>query len=1224
MCGGKTKTSSKSTYTPTAEASGLYSNIIGQATNAAATPYNPATQQQVANFTPDQLAAFGAVGDAQGAWSPYVDRAGQLFEQSAGPISQEAIQGYMNPYQQMVIDAALAQSGRADAIQQNALKGNAIAGGALGGNSVGVAQGQLAGEQGRNRDSMLAQLLSGGYSQALNAAQSDAARQAGIGAQFGQLGQMVQGMSLNDIMAQLSVGNQQQAQQQTQLDANSANAAAQTMWPYQNAQWLASIGAGIGPLTGGTTTGSGTSKQGKGIGQVVGAGLSVASALSDRRAKEGSKIIGKTFDGQNVYSFRYKGSPKTQIGLMADEVQEHHPEAVGTGPYGLKTVDYGKATTFANGGAVNAFGGAGSKFFPWAQIAPSQPIMPELPQQSSGGGDGGGQGGFDPAQSIKLGKSARSGIEDMLRRFDPAGGWGASIEGGGSSSGMGLDKIASLFGKGFRDGGDVPGGSYSGGRFVDSMAQNDDSQIPVDIDRANALMRMLIDAPDMYGDNFTGSEEVMRQARMANGGGVNLVMLSPDVMTPYGLRPKRTPPLIDEFIGEIGPSGIDEPTLSPDGPGQLPVDALSRFPKQDAPAAESVPSKWSFENGQIRYNGNTAADFLSGRSELDPELRALDDAARQPIDAQAMPGTPYAAPSNLELDNGAIRYKGRTFADWLAGREDTRALEAQAGAPIDAQAMPFGGSAPAPVAAFGGNAPSPYSDVFPDMPGAMGDPSAAAGPEGSPSPGAFAGVPAQEPAAGPTADGQFDGLAFIRQQEGFKPNAYRDGRRTSIGYGTRGRPGETIDREEAERRLQREVGQVDSWISKNITTALTPQQRGALQSFGFNLGTGALDRLKEDINGGDWSRVGKRMLSFNKAENDEGKLVPVDGLTKRRQREAALLTGNAPAVDVAAVPEEVAPLVERGMDPTAPTGKYAGKDDRQTGGLLKRMFGIDFNPLKLSEDERQAMLVAGLSMMSTGDIGAGGLAGVKFLQGREAADRESAIAAAKLGLDFYKTNSEIDIARERLDLDRIGKPTDDARNYQLAKDEGFTGTFMDFMREKKLLDKGGAEIPAEVAARIGLGRVFLKDVPSINSEIGKFTAGDRADLLIGRGRAADVWRRIESGREALVRQLTGAGMSASEAENQTKRYQIQATDKNETMQRKVQMLERDLRAVEEGAIGGKTGAMARQWQSGASTIPAPSSGGGNRPRAVNRSTGAVIEFDGNAWVPATGGMEARP
>ena len=1259
MCGGnKTTTSQKSTYTPTAQATGLYNNVIGQATTAANTPYNPATQQQVQGFTPDQLAAFGAVGDAQGAWTPYTDRAQELFNQSAGPISAEAIQGYMNPYQQQVIDAALAQSGRTDAIAQSALKGNALAAGALGGNSTGVAQAQLAGEQGRNRNSMLANLLSGGYSQALAAAQGDAARQGALGAQFGQLGQQVQGMTMNDIMAQLSVGNQQQQLGQQQLDANSANAAAQTMWPYQNAQWLASIAAGIGPLTGGTTTGSGSSKQGKGIGNVIGAGLSVASALSDRRAKEDAKVIGQTFDGQKVYSFRYKGSPKTQIGLMADEVERKHPEAVSTGPYGLKMVDYDQATEnrgFANGGAVQGnspFGGAGASYFPWAPIVASQPMMPQLAQES-GGGQQQADPMADPAQAIKLGKSARTGIEGILRSLDPAKGWGASIEGLNSAGGGGglssiMGSLGGMFG--FRDGGAVAPSPYAEPRFVDGEASLTEGQIPVDAGRAEALARMFFDDRAVYGDDDIAAIDHLRMSGgYANGGGVNLAFLSPDLMSPYETRPNRTPPLVDEFIGEIGPSGIDEPSPALE-PGQLNPDVLNeRFPRSTGPAqamndGDNVPaaglspeqvasnerqmrsfeeaeraagigvSPWSIDKGTVLYKGRSLADRLAGR---DKELSALDRAAREPIDEQAMPLSPYASesPSSWSFDGGTIRRNGRSFADWLAGREDTRALEAQANQPIDAQAMPTTPFAPTASGWGAETANAPYSDVFPDMPGAIGDASAVNAPGGETVPSNMrgAGTPFEgQPTATQPADGsQFDTLGFIKQQEGYQSSAKWDKRQWSNGYGTRARQGERIDRDEAERRLRRETSEVERWLDENVGVNLTPHQRGGLVSFGFNLGTGALDRLKDDINAGDFGRVAGRMKTFNKALNEEtGKLEPMEGLTSRRTREAALVSGGAQLPAVGELPEETREAVTRATNPDAPVvGEYASKEDKQTGGLLKRVFGIDFNPLKLTENERLAVLTAGLHMMSTGDVGAGGLAGMKFLQGRETADRESAMAALKLGADLFKTQSDIDISRQRLELDKAGKPTDDARNYSLAKEEGFTGTFMDFMREKKLLDKGGAEIPAEVAARIGLGRAFMKDVPSLRKEISAFTATDRADLVLNRGKAADVWRRIESGREALVRQLTGAGMSQSEAENQTKRYQLSSTDKNETMLRKLEMLERDLKAVEEGAISGKTGTMSRQYQSGS---PAPTSGA--RPRARNPQTGQVVEYDGSRWL----------
>jgi hypothetical protein len=65
-------------------------------------------------------------------------------------------------------------------------------------------------------------------------------------------------------------------------------------------------------------------------------------SLSDRRAKENVREIGKTNDNQPIYEFNYKGSPQTTIGLMAQEVMKKHPEAVGK-IGGLYGVDYKKA-----------------------------------------------------------------------------------------------------------------------------------------------------------------------------------------------------------------------------------------------------------------------------------------------------------------------------------------------------------------------------------------------------------------------------------------------------------------------------------------------------------------------------------------------------------------------------------------------------------------------------------------------------------------------------------------------------------------------------------------------------------------------------------------------------------------------------------------------------------------------------------------------------------------
>jgi hypothetical protein len=46
-------------------------------------------------------------------------------------------------------------------------------------------------------------------------------------------------------------------------------------------------------------------------------------------------------DGTPIYRYRFKGDPRWQVGLMADEVD---PAAVHMHPSGFKMVDYARAT----------------------------------------------------------------------------------------------------------------------------------------------------------------------------------------------------------------------------------------------------------------------------------------------------------------------------------------------------------------------------------------------------------------------------------------------------------------------------------------------------------------------------------------------------------------------------------------------------------------------------------------------------------------------------------------------------------------------------------------------------------------------------------------------------------------------------------------------------------------------------------------------------------------
>ncbi len=83
-----------------------------------------------------------------------------------------------------------------------------------------------------------------------------------------------------------------------------------------------------------------------GIGSALGliGGIAAKSFFaSDERVKEDIQKVGQTDDGQNIYRFRYKGEDAYQLGLIAQEVERTHPEAVAEDPNGVKMVDYSRA-----------------------------------------------------------------------------------------------------------------------------------------------------------------------------------------------------------------------------------------------------------------------------------------------------------------------------------------------------------------------------------------------------------------------------------------------------------------------------------------------------------------------------------------------------------------------------------------------------------------------------------------------------------------------------------------------------------------------------------------------------------------------------------------------------------------------------------------------------------------------------------------------------------------
>ena len=181
--------------------------------------------------------------------------------------------------------------------------------------------------------------------------------------------------------AMLGVGSAEQQQNQAGISAGMQMFDEQNQMPWTSLGRYAGVLGGIGGM-GGTTdsTGRQTQQTNQSMGQsILGGALGIGGmasnlgrsgllgqagtmgadgvlsgatgllgflGVSDEQAKEGIEEVGQLHDGQRVYRYRYRGDPRTHIGLIAQEVAANDPDAVGLMPGmgGLLGVDYRRAT----------------------------------------------------------------------------------------------------------------------------------------------------------------------------------------------------------------------------------------------------------------------------------------------------------------------------------------------------------------------------------------------------------------------------------------------------------------------------------------------------------------------------------------------------------------------------------------------------------------------------------------------------------------------------------------------------------------------------------------------------------------------------------------------------------------------------------------------------------------------------------------------------------------
>ena len=329
--------------TASGQLQGIGQQIYGQGTN---------TAQAQAALGQQQYGQVMGLGSAIQGLGQQEFGQGQTAATNAAGIGQNIFgQGLSVAQQQQLTGQQLAGLGLAGAGQQAALGQQEFGQGqALGTNLQGLGQtlygqgmglgtaqqglGQQVFGQGATTAAQQAALSQQLYGQGLASAQQQTAlgqdiygTGAATSAALANLGQGQQAAGLAGGQALLGAG---QVQQQTQQAADTAaynQFLQQQSYPFQVQQFLANIAEGTGALSGSTTTT--TQPQ---------------SIFSDERLKEDIEPVGKTFDGQNIVRYRYKGEDgPMRIGLLAQDVEKHHPKAVGLAA-GYKTVDYGKAT----------------------------------------------------------------------------------------------------------------------------------------------------------------------------------------------------------------------------------------------------------------------------------------------------------------------------------------------------------------------------------------------------------------------------------------------------------------------------------------------------------------------------------------------------------------------------------------------------------------------------------------------------------------------------------------------------------------------------------------------------------------------------------------------------------------------------------------------------------------------------------------------------------------
>ena len=232
---------------------------------------------QVAGMTPLQRAAIQRGAAGIGNFQNLLQSGADAVGMGLSALTPQGSQAYMNPFVDQVIDQNLADIQRQGDIERQRIGGSAIKSGAFGGSRQAIAEQELQ----RNLSDTFARQSAGLRAQAFESAQDRAQKASELFTKAGiataGLGEAQQAAQMRDVQLLSSLGGQEQAQQQSELDALRATSTQRQFEPYQRLSFMSDIFRGV-PSTA-TTLSSTTAPDPSRFSQIAGIGGGIASLL---------------------------------------------------------------------------------------------------------------------------------------------------------------------------------------------------------------------------------------------------------------------------------------------------------------------------------------------------------------------------------------------------------------------------------------------------------------------------------------------------------------------------------------------------------------------------------------------------------------------------------------------------------------------------------------------------------------------------------------------------------------------------------------------------------------------------------------------------------------------------------------------------------------------------------------------------------------------------------